>query len=671
MSDDALRACDVCHSRKVRCDRQLQCANCTDTGVECKRTRARRSRPKSSSVISALGERVLTLERALSESIENTSPSNVSSHLDAEPTSKKRKLDQVSRGEHTSPSARDECAIGSTTHHAEQARVVIQGELDGNEHMDRERKSILRSALQFVDVMAQGKATNTDKFSPFEMPCEYAQDIHSSITPSPELFYMLLPEPTAAVGRSSCIEWPDHISDKTLEKMASTVLGDDDNDHEHGQIFYQYCICIYVKAIFHLFQKPRAYKDPRINAQFLKSKKLYERRTFRALESLNFLNPPNLPFIQSLISAALFMQHRGNMSQAWILNSYAARLITALDYHEVCNPLGNSDLDEEIHSAVYWCFYLDRTLSTLLYRPLSLPEPRISPTNLISADQSLAYIPLIRILLDLAQIQGELLNCGKEDTTLQTLANHSKLQDRMGVIYSRLQSSRASAPEFISSDWIAGDFCYYAILVDILRSRLKYSFSPLTHKECLSYSRKSLKALNHLQRNLTDSPGFVDPYPSFLTWTVLLYPLSPFFVLFCNIIGELDMDDYSLIQDITQNLSQFAASPYISKLHKLLDTLQNFCVPLIQAKQRIGPQVKVANLYPSMTSTQQGCPAHANEPGHPLANASYYMDPCMESNPQQLLTPSDGSYPPDDQLMWQLFNSQLSLEWFESNLYSY
>jgi hypothetical protein len=137
---------------------------------------------------------------------------------------------------------------------------------------------------------------------------------------------------------------------------------------------------------------------------------------------------------------AFLMQYLGNMSQSWILNSYAARLIVALDYHASENPLGNSDLDEEIRSAVYWCFYLDRTLSSLLYRPLSLPELRISPTSLINHDQSLPHIPLIRILLDLAQIQGELLGCGKTGDTRQIIANHSRLQDRMEVIHSQLEA---------------------------------------------------------------------------------------------------------------------------------------------------------------------------------------------------------------------------------------
>ncbi|KAJ5958683.1 transcriptional regulator family: Fungal Specific TF [Penicillium vulpinum] len=667
MNDDALRACDLCYSRKVRCDKQLRCANCTDSGVECTRIRIQRPRKHSSSVISALGERLLTLERTVSEGIENITPPSVADYHDRDTPSKKRRLDHVSRIEYASQSPRDD--IGSTTHHAEKARGVIQGELDGNERMDRERKAILRSALQFVDITGQRRTSITDRSWPLELPHEDFQHAGPFIAPSPELVYMLLSEPTAAIRRSNCVQWPDHISDKTLEKMASTILSD--NDHERGQVFYQYSICIYVRAIFHLYQKPRAYKDPRLNAQFLKSKKSYETNAFLALRSLNFLSPPTLPFIQSLISGAFLMMYLGNMSQSWILNSYAARLITAFGYHEIQNPVGNSSFDEEIHSAICWCFYLDRTLSTLLYRPLSLPEPRVSPSNLISAENSLPLIPLIRILFDLAQIQGELLNCGKADNTRQIIANHSRLQERMETIYSKLQSSRASAPDCIASDWISAEFCYYAILVDILRSRLKCTFSPLTHKECVSYSRKSLRALHHLQKNLTDNPGFVDPYPSFLTWTVLLYPLSPFFVIFCNIIGELDMNDYNLMQDITQSLSQFASSPYISKLLKLMDHLQNLCIPLIQAKQRMGPQVKVPTLYPSMTGTWHDQPASADEYAPLTTASSPYMDSVTGANPQKLPTPNDGSYSPGDTLMWQLFNSELSLDWFESDPFSY
>lgn len=120
--------------------------------------------------------------------------------------------------------------------------------------------------------------------------------------------------------------------------MASTILSDD--DHEHGQLFYQYCICVYVKAIFHLYQKPRAYKDPRINAQFLKSKKLYETYTFRALGSLNFVNAPTLPFVQALISAV--SRHSFFDKQVFLLTTNRTGIFHAVSWqHE---PILDSQL---------------------------------------------------------------------------------------------------------------------------------------------------------------------------------------------------------------------------------------------------------------------------------------------------------------------------------------
>jgi hypothetical protein len=140
------------------------------------------------------------------------------------------------------------------------------------------------------------------------------------------------------------------------------------------------------------------------------------------------------------------MQYLGNMSQAWVLNSYAARLIAALNYHNVQSRECDPDLEEEINSSVYWCFYLDRTLSSLLHRPPSLPELHSSASDLVCWNNSLPHMPLIRILVDLAQVQGDLSSSCKGSDTRHILENHSKLQERMSSIYSSLQS--VSAAEF-------------------------------------------------------------------------------------------------------------------------------------------------------------------------------------------------------------------------------
>lgn len=150
--------------------------------------------------------------------------------------------------------------------------------------------------------------------------------------------------------------------------------------------------------------------------------------------------------------------------------------------------------------------------------------------------------------------------------------------------------------------------------------------------------------------------------------TIFLYPLSPFFVLFCNIIGELDLDDYSLIQEITESLTPFAASPYISKLLKLLGSLQNLCAPLIQTKQRLGPKTKVAPWYPSMTGA---LPESSTALDQNFPVDSSYPNSIAPTLPQQIPGSDDQVYPPTDELMWHLFNSQLSMECFESDFISF
>lgn len=138
------------------------------------------------------------------------------------------------------------------------------------------------------------------------------------------------------------------------------------------------------------------------------------------------------------------MQHLGNVKQCLTLNSYAARQIVALGYDRIrCIP-ARSETENEIHNAVYWCFYLDRTLSALLVRPTSLPNLNIPPTELTASmyPQS-PYEPLIRILLDLAQVQGHLLAFPsdlKQVSTSYVLDTCTFIEEKMQRIIRDLQS---------------------------------------------------------------------------------------------------------------------------------------------------------------------------------------------------------------------------------------
>lgn len=59
---------------------------------------------------------------------------------------------------------------------------------------------------------------------------------------------------------------------------------------------------------------------------------------------------------------------------------------------------------------------------------------------------------------------------------------------------------------------------------------------------------------------------------------MLLFPLSPFFVLFCHVVYTSDAADYSLMAAVTRGLSRFAESnASIGKLHKLFSTFLALC----------------------------------------------------------------------------------------------
>lgn len=134
------------------------------------------------------------------------------------------------------------------------------------------------------------------------------------------------------------------------------------------------------------------------------------------------------------------MQHIGRMDQCWVLNSYAARLIVASNYHEIDHLTPDN---EEILSAVFWCYYFDRALSSLFIRPMSLPEPSMPPNQMLRRDESMAYGAIVEAISDLAQVQGELLDIslnGKRRYATEISARCEHLRSRMNQIRSKMEA---------------------------------------------------------------------------------------------------------------------------------------------------------------------------------------------------------------------------------------
>lgn len=142
---------------------------------------------------------------------------------------------------------------------------------------------------------------------------------------------------------------------------------------------------------------------------------------------------------------------------------------------------------------------------------------------------------------------------------------------------------------------------------------------------------------------------------------MLLYPLSPFFVLFCNVVATSDQRDFEMIKKITDDLRQFAkANAPIGKLYGLFSKFLDLCTPLIN----------VNTGFPSSGATISSLP---NDPSNVIMLGR--GDRTMETVPSPINTraPATSISQPmegwDDSLMWELFDNQPSLGWAESELW--
>ncbi|KAL4910619.1 hypothetical protein BDW74DRAFT_184459 [Aspergillus multicolor] len=558
------------------------------------------------------------------------------------------------RTRETSPMTPSTEGDNASNYHAIQAKNIIQLELDDS-RFNQERQDILRSALQLVTEIAATERHQAD--TAVDDPLDDAHDVPES--PPREMLFMLLRGPTESVGN----EWPDHISDSAYERMATALLeGDLD---PNGRLFHQYSICAYVKAVFRSFRLYRATENQAIRRQLSQSKKLYTRAAVKSIRQFNPLQWPDLVSIQSLVSSALLMQHLGRFNQCWLVISYAARQITALNYHKIHKSQTYTEIEEEIYSAVCWCYYLDRTLSSLLGRPVSLPELEVSPVDLITLDPSSPYGGVFRTVLELAVIQGELhrVSNSKSNEPKAVVETCQALETKMLSMLPTLQANRDALSKIVQYDWASFDFCYYAIFVEVQRTRLKSFFTPLIHRQCLLNARKCLQAFRFLQQHQHPvEPSIGDPYPSFLT--------CAFFVVFCHIIGTLDRNDYNLMRSITESLSQFKQDPHLGKLLGLLQSLERMCEPLF-VERDTDVQQEAGTSVTSATNDHTTANVMAPVNAVPQVNYGGGGPDINLLNNESMQFPSTGIDFSAEGLMWQLFNSEVPAGWLTADMYSF
>lgn len=130
---------------------------------------------------------------------------------------------------------------------------------------------------------------------------------------------------------------------------------------------------------------------------------------------------------------------------------------------------------------------------------------------------------------------------------------------------------------------------------------------------------------------------------------MLSYPLCPFFVVFCNVVGTSNAQDFQLLQDVADSISELVTeNKFVNRLYRLCTTLIGLCKSLINTAS--------TNAVPNNGVPDAGIP-----PMDTTAGQLDFIE--TNGNVEEFLASSW-----NDDRMWQLFQSQPSLDWFNADI---
>lgn len=664
-------ACDLCHARKVKCNRQEPCSNCVVAKAECLRNRHKRApRPKvrTDEKIQALVQRLSSLENSVltTQRTPTVVPEERAAHVPnsttaigiTSPERPAKRQRTVSLVEGLAPASTPE--VDTTQQSTHEARHLISKELSTNGLLSSHQRSVLETAISFVDHLSHAPVPAITDRSTFDKSMYIRTDLSQG-----EILNVILGTETKAHDDLSVhFHSLDHIPPKAVERIALSLM--DGTADEKTQNLYK--VIIHFKAAVVLYASTlQGPKSPAVQKHIRQLEYEHLTAALTALDSVSFLTAPSLLLVQALITGAMMMQIIGNPASCWELSSHASRTIVALGYHTIRLDDPPNEFTEDIHAVVAWCSQFDSVMSLLLLRPRSLPPLHVNPSALLKEHLDLTNpMSIFEIMaMEMVPVHRKLLDLTLETTQkrpMTTLTNDVIwLRTEMIRIHELMTKERPTklidARLDILLHWKCLEFKYFSTLTSVHRLSPSCTTNASERGECLQSARKSLECVISIQELGKKLGHFIEGYDPYLAWTILSYPLCPFFVVFCNVVGTSDTRDFQLLQDVTNGISTLVTeNKYVNRLHRLCATLLGLCRPLVPVTSFDGPAPPLSTEFLAQTTAEP----------QPMAfdTTRNVMDGSIPNGDVGETLPSSWN----DDMMWQLFQSQPSLDWFNADI---
>ncbi|PSN61594.1 hypothetical protein BS50DRAFT_561642 [Corynespora cassiicola Philippines] len=640
--------CDTCRRRKVKCDRNDPCGNCQDSNIKCIRTPSSLRRVRDN------------LKRHRS--------------VESEPTPRTTRQNRY-ESTHSPPEY-----TASLPHSPSmiEAHEFIRREMIVARNMTPDKLAVLNSAMAFVNHLSHFTRPSTGSRP---LASRVVDSMEEIIFPSTELLYWMIRELRSNNMGPHVLDYFKHVSPSSLKKMGLSLI----NKDQDAETLLLYSICVnsaafkFINTILSVDEVEGMEESLRDCAtRHLESIKL-------AMNRIHLLAAPSMLYLQALLCSSFIAQGIGDSASCWTFISAACKTCEDLNLEtkvSICQDETENSL--ELYYCFIWCHILDKSYSMMLGRSRCL----LGNNGLDSAFSSPlnhSMSSLLSTYLQFAPIQSIFVSELHPERILNNTSLIPHVEEVVTDLHKRLQRIHARITElnepsdswdglYMTSELSTIQFSYHSLRTSILRStQICTPGKPYIDKDCLDSARMAMSTLRSIQVEAFVGIPDIRAHVSFMHWTVLYHPLTPFFVLFCHVVSTESYHDFQMLKLVASGLDELAGrSSSISKLQRLFNAFLDLCTDVVASSQPIVSSSGTGTLeLNSVEVPLVSLPA--NEPEIPLAgNIPPAQDTSIDSFSRALPEASvdhavEGASLEDTDPMWGLFDAQPTLEWLDAD----
>ncbi|KAF7627904.1 fungal-specific transcription factor domain protein [Aspergillus flavus] len=590
----ARRACDQCRLRKIRCDKRSPCSNCQSSQIACRSTGAgqKPSEPRRRVLISSQYERKIdsidkrlgNIEAVLHD-LRATALSGL--HTPPQPCSKPTTFIAPSPSKTLNqhePVTPFEGSSSLTAHSAYASQFLKNAFSKSHVQITSPKLDAALSTLKHI-VDLQGSDTST-KHSEW-LPQPRVTSLRELPLPPVDLVMQVLrdiKDKSFSWMQSLAYIGIDRVIDKCHEVFfASEDFSDEDFVIANGGLYF-------IFAEYEFVDENHQMREIYRNCMNM------TRRNLQAgLVNLRLLMPASADAISALSLGAMHAIEISKPSFALTLISAASHLCQALGYHRE-SPMSHGSESARLNKVtLFWTVYcIDKALSLRLGRAATMPDYDISVPMVITVSGiTEPWNTIYNLWIHHARIQGRVyemlyspkaLSQPEEQRASQALQLASELQ-WMVMEPHKKEIDRQSLSLYDSLSVKTDEVAHLTLLTMIYRAIPAQDGTPGGFtSECVETARA---ALEHHQQcmKMLNACNKRQAVISYLHWTILHSPFTPFIVLFCHTIQYSSYADLHRLGDFVASLQPNSAfSEAIAKLHRLCQLFCNIAQLYLEAK---------------------------------------------------------------------------------------